>query len=178
MPTRVCNTCLKEKDLEKDFLVSNGKFRQRRCKDCQRPRSNARSDKYRSSHTERYKKMGAERYRLLRKEKYISFALKKAKERSINKGLDFQFTYNYCMELMVSNDWSCSLSGLSFQFESSKPGIASPYSPSIDRINPSLGYVEGNVRFILHGLNSLKGSGTDDDVLSICKAVLKKNYGF
>jgi hypothetical protein len=46
----------------------------------------------------------------------------------------------------------------------------SPFSPSIDRIIPTLGYTKGNCRFILHALNALKGSGTDEQALAIAGA--------
>ena len=30
------------------------------------------------------------------------------------------------------------------------------YSPSLDKINPHLGYVKGNVLWVLHGVNNFK----------------------
>jgi hypothetical protein len=40
-------------------------------------------------------------------------------------------------------------------------------SPSLDRINPTLGYVKGNVAVISHKANRLKGEATADDHIRI-----------
>jgi len=62
----------------------------------------------------------------------------------------------------------CAISGI--EFRRGNGCGPSPYSPSIDRIIPALGYTKGNCRFILHALNALKGSGGDEDALAIAKA--------
>jgi hypothetical protein len=43
-------------------------------------------------------------------------------------------------------------------------GSRSPYSPSLDRIDPSRGYVQGNVRVISDRANRLKGAYTLPDL--------------
>lgn len=48
----------------------------------------------------------------------------------------------------------------------------SPFGPSLDRIVPSEGYVQSNCRFILWGINALKMTGTDEDVLRIALAIV------
>lgn len=52
-------------------------------------------------------------------------------------------------------------------------GPLTRFSISIDRIKPELGYVPGNVRFLLAGVNDLKGTGTDEDVLTIAHALVE-----
>lgn len=64
----------------------------------------------------------------------------------------------------------CALTGIEF-----KRGIgAGPaaFSPSIDRIKPEIGYVKTNCRFILHGLNALKSTGTDEEMWLIIRAMV------
>lgn len=67
----------------------------------------------------------------------------------------------------------CALSGIPFR-QSGVKGRAGPFSPSLDRIEPDLGYIEGNVRWILMGLNGLKHTGTDDDMWFIIKTMAEK----
>ncbi len=43
-------------------------------------------------------------------------------------------------------------------------GIPGPASPSIDRINPALGYVEGNVRVISWRANNLRRDATAEEL--------------
>lgn len=40
-----------------------------------------------------------------------------------------------------------------------------PYSPSLDRIKPKLGYVRGNVCVISHRANSIKRDATKEEIL-------------
>lgn len=47
------------------------------------------------------------------------------------------------------------------------------FSPSIDRINPTLGYIKNNCRFILMAVNLMKLTGRDSDVYKIAAALMK-----
>jgi hypothetical protein len=47
------------------------------------------------------------------------------------------------------------------------------FSPSIDRIDPEIGYLETNCRFVLFAINGLKGRGTDADLFAIAHALVK-----
>jgi len=66
----------------------------------------------------------------------------------------------------------CALSGIEFRRNVGMgPG---PFSPSIDRIQPELGYTKGNCRFILHAINAMKGSGSDEEMLLIARALVSR----
>lgn len=67
----------------------------------------------------------------------------------------------------------CELTGLEFRPNRGHGCGPAPFSPSIDRIDPALGYTKGNCRFILHALNALKGAGTDEDAITIAKAFVE-----
>lgn len=47
------------------------------------------------------------------------------------------------------------------------------WSPSLDRKDPNKGYTEENTRLILNGLNALKSTGTDEELIEICRAVME-----
>lgn len=95
--------------------------------------------------------------------RFLADIRQRAKSRNIPCDLDLPFL----MEKFQTN--RCELSGLEWRSEST----ITPYSPSIDRIDPSLGYTKDNVRVILMGLNALKGSGTDQDMKTIILAMAK-----
>ena len=50
-----------------------------------------------------------------------------------------------------------------------------PFSPSIDRIVPSLGYIESNCRLVCSIFNLCKHHWTDDDVKKFAQAYIKEN---
>ena len=87
-----------------------------------------------------------------------------AKRRAEKKKLSFNLTYAWGKLIWNGH---CELSGIPF-----KSGRMSCYSPSIDRINPDEGYTQSNCRFILWGLNGMKGADTDHDIYLIAHAVI------
>lgn len=76
-----------------------------------------------------------------------------ARVRCRNKGVLFALD-DFSEELQTRIDaGKCELSGVEFDLS---PG-RKPNSPSLDRINPSLGYTPSNVRVICHALNAALG---------------------
>ncbi len=66
----------------------------------------------------------------------------------------------------------CELTGIPFVVEGKHGKF---FSPSLDRIDPKLGYVDGNCRFILFAVNTLKGVGTDEDMMLVARGLVA-NY--
>lgn len=67
----------------------------------------------------------------------------------------------------------CEITGISFRPNGTKG--PHPFSPSLDKIDPKLGYIKNNCRFILWGCNAIKGVGTDEDMFEIAKAITRQN---
>lgn len=55
-------------------------------------------------------------------------------------------------------------------------GKAGPFSPSLDRIDPNLGYVKGNVQVISLRANRMKNDATREELISFAEWVIE-NYG-
>jgi hypothetical protein len=58
-------------------------------------------------------------------------------------------------------------------------GKASPNSPSLDRIDPNLGYIKGNVITVSHKANSMKRDATPQEIISLgrnLKKLMDKYY--
>lgn len=53
-------------------------------------------------------------------------------------------------------------------------GTHGPNSPSIDRIDPTRGYVPDNVRVISYRANTMKSDATQDELIAFCVATLKR----
>ena len=58
----------------------------------------------------------------------------------------------------------CPVLGLPLTFNSGRP---QDNSPSLDRINPDLGYVKGNVRVISYRANTLKNNASMEELLAV-----------
>jgi hypothetical protein len=91
-----------------------------------------------------------------------------AKARSKKDGITFDLTAAWAKSVWTGR---CSLTGISFKTEyRSGPSM---FSPSIDKIEPMLGYVQSNCRFVLWAVNAMKNTGTDDDMYLIASLLLK-----
>jgi hypothetical protein len=95
-----------------------------------------------------------------------------AKQRAKQKKLEYNLTAEWAKRIWTG---TCAISGLPFgtTFDG-RPGPRM-YAPSIDRIDPSKGYIQSNCRFILMAVNSLKHTVTDLDMAYIAAAILTNN---
>jgi hypothetical protein len=66
----------------------------------------------------------------------------------------------------------CAATHIPFDLDDVGDGAgASHYAPSPDRIVPALGYVAGNVRYVLWMVNRAKGRMTEEQFHSMCRAI-------
>lgn len=96
-------------------------------------------------------------------------ALRGAKARATKHNIPFTLTKEWAEARWTGR---CEVTNIVFILSNKR----SPYlfSPSLDRIIPSLGYTPENSRFVLHAVNALKGQGTDEDMLKIAQAIVQK----
>lgn len=88
--------------------------------------------------------------------KALSKGLGAAKQRAKERHLPFDLDYDWAVEQVEKNNFSCALTGIKFFSEWNGPaGKCNPMIPSIDRIVPSLGYVKSNCRVVLFGINAM-----------------------
>jgi hypothetical protein len=99
-----------------------------------------------------------------------SYLVSGAKKRAKSKGLKFDLTFEWALEKIQHG--FCEATGIALQ--SSTPhssGERNPWVPSIDRIDPSLGYVQSNCRVVVWIYNAAKSEFTDDDVRQMAVAI-------
>ena len=94
-------------------------------------------------------------------------SLQSAKARCKKSGMEFSLTPDWAKARWTGR---CEMTDIPFVM--SKRPAPFVFSPSLDRKDPSKGYTPDNCRFILHAVNALKGAGTDEDVVEICKAIV------
>lgn len=89
-----------------------------------------------------------------------------AKSRAKKRGLDFNLTL-----ADLGEPTHCAVTGI--EFDMTRSFIhGNIFVPSIDRIDPKLGYVKSNVRIICHGYNLAKHTGTDENVVKLARAIV------
>jgi len=95
-----------------------------------------------------------------------------AKHRAKKKGIDFDLTTEWAQSLLTKK---CPKTGIDFDLEVKGKDykLRSPYSPSIDKIDPSKGYTVDNCQIVSWWYNVSKQQFTDQEVLEFCKLVIK-----
>lgn len=95
------------------------------------------------------------------------------------RGLDFEVSIEYLYDLFLKQDAKCALSNEVITLnphyirEQRKSGISQ--TASVDRIDPSKGYVEGNVQWVSIRINFMKGCLSQEDFVCLCKLVGEKH---
>jgi hypothetical protein len=87
------------------------------------------------------------------------------------RNLEFTITKEYIWDLFIKQNRRCYFSG----FELSFPGGRgdSVYTASLDRIDNTKGYIEGNVRWVHKRINIMRSVLDDSEFIKICKSITK-----
>jgi hypothetical protein len=102
----------------------------------------------------------------------MKFVLAGCRSRSKASGAPLDLDIVYLVDLYQKQNNRCTISGLKFHLDPPAPR-PSPYSPSIDRIDPRKGYVKGNVHFVLFAINIAKSEWQIKELLPIWGAAVK-----
>jgi hypothetical protein len=99
-----------------------------------------------------------------------------AKYRSKYFGREYNITDEYLYNLFLSQNSRCYFTNVELHFTNTH--MNRKYSTaSLDRIDNSLGYIEGNVRWVHKKINLIKNDISDEDFIKMCELVVnnKKN---
>lgn len=93
---------------------------------------------------------------------------------------EFNITIEYIWGLFLKQNRKCALSNLNIGFEGTrlenKCTSTSRFTASLDRINSSLGYIEGNVQWIHKDINIMKNSFDLNDFLKYCRLITEHTH--
>lgn len=84
--------------------------------------------------------------------------------------IHFELTEKYLWELFQKQDGRCAYSGLQLNFQTKRK--VRNQSASLDRIDSSKGYIEGNVQWVHKDINWMKRSLSEQSFLNYCKLIV------
>lgn len=84
------------------------------------------------------------------------------------RGLLFEVTIGYLWKLFQEQNGECALSGTKLTLPGNN--LVS-YNASLDRIDSSRGYIEGNVQWVHKDVNFMKQRFQQDQFISMCKKI-------
>jgi len=106
--------------------------------------------------------------RMSSKSNHVKLLLNASKSRAKRDNLAFDLTHAYLLSIAPDK---CPV----FNFElgwCQRNKIMKPHSPSLDRINPKLGYVIGNVQWISNKANTMKNDATPEQLQAFARWIL------
>ena len=96
------------------------------------------------------------------------------KTRAKNKHLEFNITPQYAWEVFQKQNGKCAISGIPLQLAESRRSNQT-MTASIDRIDNSKGYVEGNIQWVYIKINYMRHSLSMEEFLELCSTVHNYN---
>jgi len=89
------------------------------------------------------------------------------------RNLDFTIDIDYIMDLLISQNGKCALTGWDLEFTrgGSYGYGTNPIGCTMDRKNNSMGYIKGNVQLVCWKANKIKGELNDNEFKEFCKLV-------
>lgn len=176
----ICSKCSISKQLDEFYDRGDGK-KKSYCKKCDnavkheyylnnKDKIKAKTKNWYSSNKEK-RKLVSKDYLNTPKGRIVKL-LRAAKTRAKQYNHEFSINTNYLLKLWENQNGKCSLTGFAFEFINSTNFTINPFSPSIDRINSSKGYVPGNVRFVCTAVNFALNEFGEEIFKKICEAYI------
>lgn len=102
-------------------------------------------------------------------------ALKHSKTRKSRNGKSFEISIEYAWSVYINQQAKCALSGIPIEFckygHTNKQRSAKKQTASLDRIDNSKGYVEGNVQWVHKSINIMKNGYSQSHFIAMCNLV-------
>ena len=84
------------------------------------------------------------------------------------RNIDWNVSFEYLADLLIEQDFKCALTGWDIHaMDTNSPA-------SLDRIDSSLGYIEGNLQWVTSKVNMMKQHYSQQDFIDVCCAVANK----
>lgn len=123
---------------------------------------------YYNNNKERFRQNSSAYSSRVKKERPWIMVLQCAKRRALDKGIEFSLTKEWAASIWTGK---CALSGLEFIVDESGIPGPKPFSATVDKIIPALGYIPSNCRFILSCVNNFRGTLGDEEMYRVAEAL-------
>lgn len=106
--------------------------------------------------------------------KFISSRVSSYACRARNEGRPFNLDAQYLIDLWNDQKGQCFYTdqSIDFSFTEKNSRSAHPFQPSLDKKDPNLGYVKGNVVWCAYVINRMKNDLDYDDFVAACSIIV------
>jgi hypothetical protein len=99
------------------------------------------------------------------------------KKMAEKRKIDFDITIENLWEIYIKQDKKCPYTGVELLLTPNTKQNRTPSNASLDRINSNLGYVVGNIQWVLKELNVMKNTMSHNEFINIC-CLIADNHRF
>lgn len=94
------------------------------------------------------------------------------KRNALKRGIEFDITKDDVLSTLENQSYKCALSGLPVKFaETASDHLRGETTASVDRIDPSKGYVVGNIQIVDKTVNYMKHTLSQKQFIFLCESV-------
>lgn len=100
---------------------------------------------------------------------YAALKYRAASKSRSGRTMEFDLTPDYIQDLFNKSNGKCALTGIAFDMQLGKHRKRNPYRPSVDRIDSTKGYIQGNIQIVLSIVNTMRLDYSDDVITNVIK---------
>ena len=89
------------------------------------------------------------------------------------RGIDFNVTIEYLWEVYLNQNKKCPYTGKHLILTPKTGDNRTPINASLDRIDSNLGYIVGNVQWVLKEINVMKHTTSHDEFIKLCNLIVE-----
>ena len=108
----------------------------------------------------------------------FKYSLNKARSRSKSRGETTDLTLQYLKQIWENQNGLCPYTNIKMEMPRSSQDEdikKSPTKLSLDRIDPSIGYIKGNVEFVCYCVNVMKNDFTKNQMVDFINQIKNKS---
>jgi hypothetical protein len=106
----------------------------------------------------------------------INVAFSHVRGNAFARGVEFNVTKEFVWDVYLKQQGKCALTGIDLKLVSKfKAGYLGSTTASLDRIDSSIGYVEGNIQWVYKPINLMKWKLSTDEFIRLCRLVVERN---
>lgn len=100
--------------------------------------------------------------------------MRNVRKRIRAKAMDCDIDADFIREMVAGQNCQCAVSGLPFIWDTETSGYRGPLRPSVDRIDPSRGYLRDNIRIVTVMVNTAIADWDDEMFFTMVVSVYSK----
>lgn len=99
----------------------------------------------------------------------------KLKTQAKHRNMDFPLSKEYLYSLLLLQDFKCALTGIPIEIGYKNGKDRNNINASLDRIDSSKGYIEGNVQWVHKDVNKMKNNINQNRFINLCKMIVENS---